>query len=128
MSENDSVGYKQPPKARQFKPGQSGNPRGRTKGFRNLGTDLTGILGRRISIREDGKERRISRQEALLLSLYNKALHGDVRAATAIITMLAKLAPSSTQAPEAQPLSQADELIIADFLRRQMSSAKTDES
>ena len=128
MSEDDRVGFKQPPKARQFKPGQSGNPRGRPKGTRNLSTDLTDILGRRVSIREDGKERRISRQEALLLSLYNKALHGDVRAATAIIGMLSKLAPSSAQAPESQSLSQDDELVVAEFLRRQMTSAKTDES
>ena len=124
MSESDKVGYKRPPKVHQFKPGKSGNPRGRPKGTRNLGTDLTDILGRRVSIREDGKERRISRQEALLLSLYNKALHGDVRAATAIINMLSKLAPSSAEPPGPASLSQNDERILADFLRRRMSAAK----
>ena len=128
MSESDKVGYKRPPRTHRFKPGESGNPRGRPKGTRNLGTDLKDILGRHVSIREDGKERRISRQEALLLSLYNKALHGDVRAATAIITMLSKLAPSSTEPPEAAPsLSENDERILADFLRRRMPAEKADE-
>lgn len=127
MNENEKVGYKRPPKAHQFRRGKSGNPRGRLKGTRNLGTDLTDILGRRVSIREDGKERRISRQEALLLSLYNKALHGDVRAATAIINMLSKLAPPSAEPPEEPSLSQSDERILADFLHRRMSSAKANE-
>ncbi|MBV6486862.1 MAG: hypothetical protein GHHEDOFH_00799 [Pseudorhodoplanes sp.] len=127
MSESEKVGYKRPPKAHRFKPGESGNPRGRPKGTRNLGTDLTDILGRRVSIREDGKERRISRQEALLLSLYNKALHGDVRAATAIINMLSKLAPSSAEPPETVSLSESDERILADFLRRRTSVTKADE-
>ncbi|MBV6489591.1 MAG: hypothetical protein GHHEDOFH_03587 [Pseudorhodoplanes sp.] len=127
MSETEKAGPKRPPKAYQFKPGQSGNPRGRPKGTRNLGTDLKDILGRRVSIREDGKERRISRQEALLLSLYNKALRGDVRAATAIINMLSKLAPASAKPPEAPSLSQNDERILADFLRRRMSVTKVNE-
>lgn len=127
MSESEKVGYKRPPKAHRFKPGESGNPRGRPKGTRNLGTDLTDILGRRVSIREDGKERRISRQEALLLSLYNKALHGDVRAATAIINMLSKLAPSSAEPPETVSLSESDERILADFLRRRTSVTNADE-
>lgn len=125
--ENEKVGYKRPPQAHQFKPGKSGNPLGRPKGTRNLGTDLTDILGRSVSIRENGKERRISRQEALLLSLYNKALHGDVRAATAIVNMLSKLAPSRAEPPQADFLSQDDERILADFLRRRMSAAKVDE-
>lgn len=127
MSETEKVGPKRPPKAYQFKPGQSGNPRGRPKGTRNLGTDLKDILGRRVSIRENGKERRISRQEALLLSLYNKALHGDVRAATAIINMLSKLAPSTAELPEVSSLSENDERILADFLRRRMPAEKADE-
>ena len=39
------VGYKKPPKRTQFKPGQSGNPRGRPKGTKNLKTDLAEALG-----------------------------------------------------------------------------------
>ena len=117
------TGYKRPPKAHQFKAGQTGNPRGRPKGTRNLSTDLAEISSRRVSVRENGKERRISRQEAMLLSLYNKALHGDVKAATSIINMLIKLSPQDGAAPETC-VSETDQLIVENFLRRHETTSK----
>jgi hypothetical protein len=120
---DDDTGYKRPPKAHQFKPGKSGNPRGRPKGTRNLSTDLAEISSRRVPIRENGKERRTSRQEAVLLSLYNKALHGDVKAATSIINMLIKLSPQDEAAPETS-VSETDQLIVENFLRRHATTPK----
>jgi hypothetical protein len=40
-SANYGVGYGKPPKASQFSPGQSGNPKGRPKGARINGRDHT---------------------------------------------------------------------------------------
>ena len=62
------VGYCKPPKAKQFKPGRSGNPKGRPKGSRNLATDLAAELGEQITVREEGRSRRISKQRALIKS------------------------------------------------------------
>jgi hypothetical protein len=39
------VGHAKPPKHTRFQPGQSGNPRGRPKGTKNLKTDLIEELG-----------------------------------------------------------------------------------
>lgn len=46
------VGYGKPPVASRFKPGQSGNPRGRPKNARNVRTLLAAALAQRITIRE----------------------------------------------------------------------------
>ena len=119
MSDESDRGYKRPPKSGQFRAGQSGNPRGRPKGARNLKSDLDKILRKRIRIRENGETREISRQEAILLSLFNKAMQGgDVRAANAIVAMVLKLNPAvpADEAPE--EVSESDRAIIEDYIKR----------
>jgi Family of unknown function (DUF5681) len=73
MTDESNPGYKRPPKATRFKAGASGNPRGRPKGSRNLKTDLTKLLKKRITVREDGEVRHISRQESNRRSLMKTA-------------------------------------------------------
>ena len=55
----------------------------------------------------------------MLLSLYDKALRGDVRATTSIINTMMKLDPAAGQIIQDQEqLTDTDAVIIADFLRR----------
>ena len=79
------VGYGKPPKSSQFKRGKSGNPKGRPKGSLKLASDLAAELNEQITVREDGKSRRVSKQRALIKSLMAKALQGDVRANAAVL-------------------------------------------
>jgi hypothetical protein len=85
------VGYGKPPKAKQFKRGKSGNPKGRPKGSLNLATDLTAELGEHITVREDGRPRKVSKQRALIKSLMAKALQGDVRAMASLLALYARV-------------------------------------
>jgi hypothetical protein len=78
--EDTEVGYKKPPRHTRFRPGQSGNPRGRQKGLRNLASDVKRTLETPVKLTDRGKERRVSTQEAALLRLREKALNGDARA------------------------------------------------
>jgi hypothetical protein len=71
------VGYGKPPKTHQYKPGQSGNLKGRTKGARNLKTDLAEELAETLTIRENGKTLKISKRRAMIKSTMAKALKGD---------------------------------------------------
>ena len=125
MSDESNPGYKRPPKTGQFKPGQSGNPRGRPKGTRNLKTDLDKILRKRIRIRENGKIREIRRQEALLLSLFNKVMQGgDVRAANTIIAMVLRLNPPEPDDEAAEEVTESDLDIIEDYITRRTRNPK----
>jgi hypothetical protein len=65
MSKDYAVGYGRPPKHTRFKPGQSGNPRGRKKGVQNFKTDLAEELHETLIITEGGQRRRVSKQRAM---------------------------------------------------------------
>jgi Family of unknown function (DUF5681) len=77
----DAVGYGKPPRATQFKPGQSGNPRGRPKGRKSETTMLNELLFQKITIREGGRERRITLFEAMLRRFAEDSLKGNFKAA-----------------------------------------------
>ena len=85
------VGYGKPPKSSQFRRGKSGNPKGRPRGSLKLATDLAAELNEQITVREDGKSRRVSKQRALIKSLMAKALQGDVRANAAVLALYARV-------------------------------------
>src|SRR5262245_35547279 len=73
------VGYGNPPVHSRFKPGQSGNPKGRAKGSQNLKTLFTKVLNEQISLREGSEVKKISKAEALVRGMVVGALKGDVR-------------------------------------------------
>jgi hypothetical protein len=56
-----------------------------------LATDLAAELNEQITVREDGKARRVSKQRALIKSLMAKALQGDVRATAAVLALYARV-------------------------------------
>ncbi|WP_173205879.1 DUF5681 domain-containing protein [Sphingopyxis sp. BSNA05] len=64
----------------RFKKGQSGNPKGRPKD-RHKSIPYDAVLGQMVTIREDGRERRVTAAETFLLQLTQKGLAGDSAAA-----------------------------------------------
>ena len=118
------VGYGKPPKSRQFKHGKSGNPKGRPKGSLKLATDLAAELNEQITVREDGKPRRVSKQRALIKSLMAKALQGDVRANAAVLALYARVI---TDLPDDEDsVVEENELqILRQFAPRLLQSTKS---
>ena len=126
MTEESEGGYKQPPKSTRFKPGQSGNKRGRPKGSRNLKTDHNKLMTKRIAVREDGEVRHVTGQKAMLLSLFEKAVRGDFKASAQLFAMLMKLEVQDPAPPAPASITENDRAIIDDFLRRNLPSASED--
>ena len=63
MASNDYlIGYKKPPLHTQYKPGQTGNPKGRPKGVKNLSTDLQEELESKILITEANQRHVVTKQ------------------------------------------------------------------
>jgi hypothetical protein len=80
-----SVGYKRPPQETQFKPGQSGNPKGRPKGAKSFAAAFDDELQSRIVGLEGGKRRSMTKREAVAKRLVHKALAGDPRAISLLL-------------------------------------------
>ena len=74
------VGYGKPPKHTQFKPGQSGNRKGRPKGTQNFTTIARHRLAQPVVVREGAKVRKVSALDASFARLIEQALRGDHRA------------------------------------------------
>jgi hypothetical protein len=82
-----TVGYGKPPKHSQFKKGVSGNKNGRPKGNKNLATLLHKEMSQRVTISENGQRRTITKIEAAIKQLINKAATGDAKAIQAMINI-----------------------------------------
>ncbi len=95
------IGYRKPPKDSQFQKGQSGNPKGRMKNTRNLKTDLTKLLSRKISVREGDRKFRVSAQEGVLMALMSKCLKGDTKSITTLVNLLVRFFGLEGAFPEA---------------------------
>ncbi len=89
-SDDDAIGYGKPPKHSRFKPGQSGNPRGRPRRNRSIETMIKRELDLMISISEGGRELRISKREAIVKQFVNRAIKGDAKPLQMMLAHLEK--------------------------------------
>jgi hypothetical protein len=115
------VGYGRPPKQSQFKPGQSGNPRGKPKGRKNYETILDQILHRKLPIRDRGSVRQVPLIEAMLLKFAEEALRGNPKAAAFLLN---RYAPSEPEDTSTQDLSHEDQEILDAFAKRIRTTPK----
>jgi hypothetical protein len=74
------IGYRQPPKHTQFRKGMSGNPKGRPKGSRNLASIFRKISEEKVQVNGPKGPRFITKLEAGITQLVNRAAKGDLKA------------------------------------------------
>jgi hypothetical protein len=119
-----AVGYKRPPSSTQFKKGQSGNPKGRPQGSDALSLMIRKSAKERVTVQENGTRKSLSKGEAAVKQLFNKAMSGDQRAIKLVLDLL------NSQESEAQPsapkytMSEADREVLTQMIYRARSHAE----
>ncbi len=92
---HEEVGYGKPPTRRRFR--KSGNLKGRPKGSKNCKTIVKAIAGEMHTVLENGKHRRRSTLELVLLRLRNMALEeGNDRAFEELHRLIKAYQPQAT--------------------------------
>jgi hypothetical protein len=115
----EAVGYCNPPRTTRFKKGVSGNPKGRPKGSLNVAAAFTRTLLEKVVINEHGQRKTVTKLEAALKQMVNRAVSGDLRAFHQLVDLArdaeAKHNATSAQNPE---FGKFDREVIDDVLKR----------
>lgn len=113
------VGFGKPPRDSRFKKGQSGNPKGRPRGKKNASTVILRALTGKVVINENGRRREVTKFEAGIIQLANKAAVGDFRAVS-LVTQLIRLAEERVQQETVTttPLKDIDQRVLQGLMER----------
>ena len=121
-SGSHGVGYRKPPRHTQFKPGQSGNPRGRPKNPTAFDELMEKELGQIVTVREGDQARRLSKRSVIVKQVVKKAMEGEDRALRSLLTLLSSAKgekQKSTATDDADhgsaPLTETEKAILAEY-------------
>lgn len=127
-----AVGYSKPPKDTQFKPGRSGNPKGRPVRPPTMKTEVRQFLKRKTTITENGVQRQVPMTQGSLLALGKNALKGNIEAIKTMLSLyrehdeaLEAEAVTSENQHAAPPLS-ADDLKALEIYKQALLQGHSD--
>jgi len=103
-AENYVVGNKSPPTHTQFKPGQSGNPKGRPKARRSFVTEILDELEELVNGAVGAEKFTITKRQAIAKFLVERALEGDVRVAMMLIEITRRADERQADEKEGDPI------------------------
>jgi hypothetical protein len=112
------VGYGKPPRHTRFKKGQSGNPRGRPSGSKNLSTLVIEALNELVVVAENGGRRKITKRQAIITQLVNQSAKADWRATKLVLEILQAIEARTEPAAAATSFDAADERVIEQLRAR----------
>jgi hypothetical protein len=110
-----SVGYGKPPKASQFKPGQSGNPNGRPKGQPSTQQLLLQEAAKLVKVKVGDEIIHITKHQAVVRKLYLMAMEGNIVAVRLALAHLGNAELAGANGEFEPPLTE-EELALAEAL------------
>ena len=111
MSDDDKIGFANPPKSTRWRKGQSGNPKGRPKTKSEFMMDAAQILTQPVDARApDGKTVRLDGIEAAYLALCRNGLKGHKPSLLEAIRIMLEVGPA-VQAKEEEQKNQRQDVI-----------------
>jgi Family of unknown function (DUF5681) len=107
------VGYRKPPRHSRFEPGQSGNPRGRPPGSKNLSSLLKKALDEPVIVVENNRRRKIAKRQAIITQFVNRCAKGDFKSTQLLLNILRDLeSRAESGSADADKVTEADQQII----------------
>ena len=129
MSHDDErdyqVGYGKPPHHTRFRRGQSGNPRGRPSGSRNLATLVNEALNEPVIVVDDGGRRIINKREAIIKQLVNRSAKADWRAIKILLDIVREL-EGRTEPETAESSFTAEDEKVIELIKARWHAKKGD--
>src|SRR6516225_3957502 len=119
------VGYGKPPRHTQFEKGQSGNPRGRPSGSKNLATLVNEALNETVIVVENGRRRTIPQREAFAKQVVNRSTKADWRAAKILLDIAPDVESQSALETVESSFSAEDDKVI-EQIKARLNSKKGD--
>jgi hypothetical protein len=113
-----NIGYRNPPEHTQFKKGHSGNPKGRPKGRPNLVTALQKALREKVFVNDNGRRKTITKGEAAMKQLANKAASGDLHALKHVVMLDRSAEERSPEATTTAVLAEVDQKVLQGIFSR----------
>lgn len=110
------VGYGKPPKHSRFKPGRSGNAKGRPKEVRSIDDVLQKRLFAKVTVQENGRRRKITVLDVIVGRLLKRAAEGDNRSIALVLNQMRLLKGEDDSKPDSMAPAR-DRKVLEEFAR-----------
>lgn len=123
------IGYGKPPEHSRFKPGQSGNPKGKRNGQKGYRSIVRDVLNEKVTVRTARGSKKMTKLEALVQTNVNKGLNGDAKSADLVLKIAREVGLTDDVADAIETarmdnLAEEDKAILERHFRRKERDKK----